>query len=133
LLRVSNCGLCVRTAQGDIRILKNPGDGLPKAHSEARIRFVANNQMSFSFVEEASQLRTLNLFILWKMDAEHNYMGMDIACPKETLDKGDIDCYWVAPWRKSSGVTLEETQIPVAPDLDEIVAIPAQDEKNIAN
>jgi hypothetical protein len=132
LLRVSNCGLCIRTAQGDIRILKSAGDGLPKAHSDARISFVANNQMSFFFAEETAQLRTLNLFVLWRTDAEHQYLGMDIACPKETRDKGDIDCYWIAPWRKSSGVTLNETQVLVATDLDEIVAIPAENEKNIA-
>jgi hypothetical protein len=132
LLRVSNCGLCIRTGQGDIRVLKSASDGLPKAHSDARIRFVANNQLSFFFAEEIAHLRTLNLFVLWRMDAEHNYLGMDIACPKETRDKGDIDCYWIAPWRKSSVVTLNETKIPFAPDLDEIVAIPAQDEKNIA-
>jgi hypothetical protein len=65
------------------------------------------------------------------MDAEHRYLGMDIACPKEAHDKGDIDCYWIAPWRKSNGVKLNKPQVPGAPDLDEIVAIPARDKKKI--
>ena len=133
LLRVSNCGLCIRTAQGDIRILKSPSDGLPKAHSDARVRFVSNNQMAFFFADEkALQLRSLNLFVLWRMDSEHQYLGMEIACPKETHDKGYIDCYWISPWRKLSRLKLNSPRVPIAPDLDEIVAIPGRDKNKIA-
>jgi hypothetical protein len=131
LLRVSNCGLCIRTNFGDIRILKSPADGLPKALSDARVSFVMNNQMEFAFAEEsAQQAQTLNLFVLWRMDANHEYLGMDIACPRDTRNKGDIECYWISPWRKADGVRLSVPKVPVAPtDLDEIVAVPARDKK----
>ena len=134
MVRVSNCGLCVRTAYGDVRILKSPGEGLPKALTDARVRFVTNNQLAFAFaVESVSHLESLNLFALWRMDGEHRYLGMDIACPKETRDKGDIACYWIAPWTKRTDVAVITRQTPVAPDLDEIVAVPAQDIKIVGN
>jgi hypothetical protein len=133
MLRVSNCGLCVRTPHGDIRILKSPIDGLPKALSDARVRFVTNNQLAFAFAENnVLRLQSLNLFILWRMSIDHQYLGIDVVCPKETHEKGDIDCYWIAPWRKPDGAKVDIPQTPVAPDLDEIVAIPARDEKKIA-
>jgi len=134
MIRVANCGLCVRTTHGDVRILKSSGEGLPKALSDARIRFVANNQMSFSFAQEVlPKLEGLNLFALWRMDADHSYLGLDIACPKKADDKGIIECYWIARWRKSAIIAAPRTpQVPVAPDLDEIVAVPARDIKTIA-
>ncbi len=105
LMRVSNCGLCVKTAFGEIRVLKAPSDGLPKATSDARVRFSSNNQMVFSFAEEMmAQLLSLNIFVLWKMDAQFKYTGMEIACPRRTYGKGDIDCYWIAKWQGRNGV-----------------------------
>jgi hypothetical protein len=134
MARVSNCGLCIRTPEGEIRVLKSPGEGLPKALSDARVSFVVNNQLVFSFAEEdEAPKRSLNLFVLWKMDADHKYLGMDIACPKTAHKKGDIECYWIASWRRpTESVISSVPQGPVAPDLDEIVAVPARNIKTVA-
>jgi hypothetical protein len=130
MLRVPNCGLCIRTPDGDIRILKCPTEGIPKALSDARIRFVTNNQMVFSFAEEEPmQVRTLNLFVLWRMDANHDYLGFDIACPQKATDKGDVECYWMTAWRAEARPTT--TAIGTTQnDLDEITALPADVDKH---
>ncbi|WP_433975257.1 hypothetical protein [Tunturiibacter lichenicola] len=131
MMRVSNCGLCVKTAYGEIRVLKAPSDGLPKATSDARVRFITNNQMAFSFAEDAaSKPPSLNIFILWRMDAEFKYIGMDIACPRRTHDKGDIDCYWITKWNGENTIQLVEPIRTVTADLDEITALPIDETKS---
>lgn len=131
LLRVANCGLCVRTPQGDIRILKSPSDGLPKALSDARIRFVTSNQMVFAFAQEMiPQLRSLNLFVLWKMDSNYEYVGLEIACPRTTNSQGEVGCYWIARWdNKSTPATVTPTTF-ATPDLDEIVPLRIEEPKS---
>lgn len=130
MLRVSNCGLCVKTAYGEVRVLKSPSNGLPKALSEARVRFSANNQMVFSFVKDVyKKSRHLNVFVLWKMDTEYKYSGLEIACPRRTRENGEIECYWIAKWPGRNRLTLLEPVRTPAADLDEITALPPDNEK----
>jgi hypothetical protein len=131
MMRVSNCGLCVKTSFGEVRILKSPSDGLPKALSDARVRFSTNSQMVFFFAAEALQrILTLNIFVLWKMDAEFKYSGMEIACPRRTHDNGDIECYWIAKWPGRNRIRLVEPARTNVTDLDEITALPLDDKKS---
>jgi hypothetical protein len=129
MLRVPNCGLCLRTPDGDVRILKCPPEGMPKALSDARIRFVTNNQMVFSFAEEIPlQVLALNLFVLWRMGPNHEYLGFDIACPRKADDKGEVECYWIAPWRKETTPARAAVETPQN-DLEEITALPGDIDK----
>jgi hypothetical protein len=131
MMRVSNCGLCVKTSFGEVRILKAPSDGLPKALSDARVRFSTNSQMVFHFAEEVlERIPNLNLFVLWKMDAEFKYIGIEIACPRRTKNNGDIECYWIAKWPGRNRIKLVEPSRISKNDLDEITALPLDDKKS---
>jgi hypothetical protein len=129
LQKVSNCGLCVQTPLGAVRILKATQDGLPKALSEARVRFSSNNQLvlEFSPDDKPEEVMSLNLFVLWTMDRNYQYTGMEIACPRRTDKEGTIDCFWITKWH-SDIQALPSTSAPsLSPDLDEIKPIPAKD------
>jgi len=130
--RVSNCGLCAKTPKGTIRILKGTTDGLPKAASEARQKFSTANQMTFRFDpnEKEPKLQNLNLFVLWRMDAEHTYRGMQIALPRRVREDGTIECYWVAEWRSNGEAAAPLPVTHIASDLDEIKALPSREKQN---
>lgn len=130
MAKVSNCGLCIQTAHGEIRVLKAPTDGVPKALSDARIRFSSNHQLTFPFAEEGvSPSLSLNIFVLWKMDSDFKYAGMQIACPRRARDNGEIDCYWTSDWHVHEGINLVKTTTVDSSDLDEITALPIDDVK----
>jgi hypothetical protein len=121
LQKVSNCGLCIATAYGEMRILKATADGVPKAFSDARIRFCSSNQMVFDFDGKPNleiENRSVNLVVLWKMDSDHQYLGMEIACPRRTLSDGEVDCFWIEKWDGSAAVTAATSTPAIGPDSD---------------
>jgi hypothetical protein len=124
--RVPNCGLCLRGPNYEIRILKASSDGVPRATSDARSRFYSSNQMQFAFVNgqrpDPQQPITLNLVVLWSMDASYSFAGLEIACPRGEQSDGRVDCYWITPWQAGESVpTLRESSSPrPESDLDEI-------------
>ncbi len=86
LERVPNCGLCLRGSGYEVRILKSSPDGIPKATSDARSRFYSSNQLRFAFAkaqgqDSQSEEITLGLILLWSLDGEYSYAGLEIACP----------------------------------------------------
>jgi hypothetical protein len=121
LPHVPNCGLCVVTDHGEIRILKTTVDGVPKAFSKARMRFYSSNQMVFDFDGRPNleiENRLLSLVILWEMDSDHKYVGMEIGCPRRTLADGSVDCFWIEKWDGSIGMAASETPKADGPDSD---------------
>jgi hypothetical protein len=126
LERIPNCGLCLSSPNYEIRILKASSDGVPKATSDARSRFYSSNQLQFAFANgqqsQAAQQITLNLVVLWSMDASHSYAGMEIACPRGENSDGTVDCYWIAKWQsgKSTASVAPPTPTASEADLDEI-------------
>ena len=110
LQRVSNCGLCVDSGVAQIRVLKATPMGLPKVTSEARQYFVQKNQqltLRFGAVEPEPMLQSLGLFVAWRMDHDHKYLGIEIACPRRTRDDGSVECYWVADYGKFKQIKPE--------------------------
>lgn len=127
LKRVSNCGLCVQTPYGTVRVLKSTHDGLPKATSDARVLFSTTNQLVLEFVPRkgAERVLSLNLFVLWSMSSDYEYTGMQIACPRHVDDEGVIECYWITKWKAAEATAVDPEIKPVSDDLDEIKAVPA--------
>lgn len=132
LQRVSNCGLCIQTEFGTVRVLKATNDGLPKAMSDARIRFSSSNQLVFQFGPDETPERTssLNLFVMWTMDREYQYTGIEIACPRRTDKDGNIDCFWIAKWQGDLQKLLPAPVLAANQDLEEIKPIPAKDKQS---
>jgi hypothetical protein len=99
---VPNCGLFVRLADAEVRILKMGPFGLPKATSVARSRYYSSNQMLLKFSEEdppnAPSDLPLALVLLWDIDEEYKYLGLEVACPRTTKDDGTVDCFWIEKW-----------------------------------
>src|SRR5579884_559755 len=82
---VPNCGLFVKLPEAEIRILKMGPFGVPKATSAARSRYYSSNQMLLGFCDGASQDVPdvpLALVLLWDIDEEFKYLGLDVACPR---------------------------------------------------
>lgn len=127
--RVPNCGLCLRGAGYEIRILKASSDGVPKATSDARSRFYRSNQLLFAFANnQAASVPaqpTLGLVLLWSMDASYAYAGLEVACPRDEKD-GQVDCYWISRWqpRQTSAQVRDPLPSAAEPDLDEIQPVP---------
>lgn len=119
--RVANCGLFIRPDSADIRILKACDSGVPKPTSDARRAFYTSNQMSFVFAPDQMppEPLALKLVLLWDVNADLDYLGMWIACPR---DKNG-DCFWLTKWDSGDAGILAASSGPSAPesDLDEIV------------
>jgi hypothetical protein len=124
--KISNCGLCLSLDDSQVRILKATQNGIPKATSEARRQFYSSNQLLLPFTnhkEPSSNLEVrLGLVVLWHMDANYNFSGIEVACPRKEREDGSVDCYWIARWKRDEerGVGSQSTPTPPMPDLDEI-------------
>jgi hypothetical protein len=99
---VPNCGLFVKLLDAEVRILKVGPFGVPKATSEARSRYYSSNQMLLKFSEGDRQNipseLPLTLVLLWDIDEEYNYLGLEVACPRTTNSDGTVDCFWINKW-----------------------------------
>jgi hypothetical protein len=124
--KIANCGLHLSLSNSQIRILKASQNGIPRATSEARRRFYSSNQLVLGFMRaecaDAQADVQLNLVVLWDMDSNYSYTGLEIACPRRERDDGTVDCYWIAQWRtEEANVSRFEPDSPSLPsDLDEI-------------
>jgi hypothetical protein len=127
--KIPNCGLCINRGLTQIRILKASTDGVPKASSEARIRFYQSNQSLLNFSENDSAnsapANLAGLVVLWELDEQKNYAGIQIACPRTTLRDGTVDCFWISTWTnaESAEETPEVRVDRTDPDLDGIQPI----------
>jgi len=126
---VPNCGLYVRLPEAEFRILKAGPWGVPKATSVARSRYYSSNQMFLEFNQagrtKVTEATPLTLVLLWDIDEEYKYLGLDIACPRTTNSDGTVDCYWITRWNRPEGIAGSDgtgSQGPNA-DLDEIKRI----------
>src|SRR5208282_293245 len=91
--RIANCGLCLRLDGCEVRILKATVGGIPKAASDARSRFYSSNQLLLQFEGRGSSMpeSTLSLIVLWDMDTDYSYSGIEIACPRGERRDGSVD------------------------------------------
>jgi hypothetical protein len=119
---VPNCGLYVRSGEAEFRILKPGPGGVPKATSAARSRYYSSNQMLLGFNPGNRFAVTgdlpLSLVLLWDIDEEYNYLGLEIACPRRTTKDGAVDCYWIEKWDKPESETLPAAPTSQGPDTD---------------
>jgi hypothetical protein len=128
---VPNCGLFVKLADAEIRILKTGPLGVPKATSAARSRYYSSNQMLLSFNERDSRETPcdlpLTLVLLWDIDEEFKYVGLEVACPRTTNSDGSVDCFWIARWNGGEQEAIPATVGPTipGPDLEGIGPISA--------
>jgi hypothetical protein len=103
---VPNCGLFVKLPDAEVRILKMGPFGVPKATSVARSRYYRSNQMLLKFSEADTQSvradMPLALVLLWDIDEEYKYLGLEVACPRTTNSDGMVDCYWIEKWDAGS-------------------------------
>lgn len=126
---VANCGIYVRLPEAEIRILKFGPGGVPKSTSPARSRYYSSNQMLLAFDERqrGKELRVdlpLALVLLWDIDEEFRYLGLEIACPRTVNRDGDVDCFWMETWTGSSIAAASDKPASSADtDLDEITAV----------
>jgi hypothetical protein len=122
--RIANCGLCLRLDGCEVRILKATVGGIPKAASDARSRFYSSNQLLLQFEGRGSSMpeSTLSLIVLWDMDTDYSYSGIEIACPRGERRDGSVDCYWKVRWQRKSDASKTPKAGPSGPggDLDEI-------------
>lgn len=111
---VPNCGLFVKLPDAEVRILKMGPFGVPKATSAARSRYYSSNQMLLKFSEVESKNvpsdLPLALVLLWDINEEYEYLGLEIACPRTTNNDGTVDCYWIEKWDGGS----ESRAVPTA-------------------
>lgn len=115
--RVPNCGLCIRLAHCEIRILKAGSDGVPKASSDARSRFYSSNQLVLQLAQNADKpdpqpVSALGLVVLWDVDRDLEYSGMQIACPRGERENGTVDCFWIVQWQRRQGTAARRTVSP---------------------
>jgi hypothetical protein len=128
---VPNCGLFVKLSEAEIRILKTGPFGVPKATSAARSRYYSSNQMLLKFNGDAppdGQVKLpLTLVLLWDIDEEFNYLGLEIACPRATNSDGTVDCFWIAKWKGAEPQAVPSKPEPSGsgPDLEGIAPIDA--------
>lgn len=122
--RIPNCGLCINQGLSQVRILKATAGGIPKATSDARRRFYSSNQylLPFATTNKTSQEPglPLSLVVLWSLDGEYSYQGIEIACPRMEREDGSVDCFWIAPWKIEEGKSLRPGPSKLEQDLDEI-------------
>jgi hypothetical protein len=125
--RIANCGLCIRLDGCEVRILKAAVGGIPKAASEARSRFYSSNQLLLPFDgRDSSMLEPmLSLIVLWDMDINYSYSGIEIACPRGERRDGSVDCYWKIRWERAVAANKAASANPaeLEPDLDEIKTV----------
>jgi hypothetical protein len=127
---VPNCGVFVRLPEADIRILKASLSGVPKSTSTTRSRYYSSNQMLFAFGKNYRDKTVhadlpLTLVLLWDIDSEFNYSGLEVACPRTTRADGSVDCFWIEKWTGSEALSKAVANSPDGPesDLDEITPI----------
>lgn len=122
--RIPNCGLCINQGLSQIRVLKTTVGGVPKATSDARRRFYSSNQylLPFAAPDKTNQELglPLSLVVLWSVDGEYSYRGMEIACPRMEREDGSVDCFWIAPWKEGNLKSLPPSPPKSEQDLDEI-------------
>ena len=128
---VPNCGLFAKLPEADIRILKTGPFGVPKATSAARSRYYSSNQMLLRFSEGNSDDTPcdlpLTLVLLWDIDEEFKYLGLEVACPRTAVSDGSVDCFWIAKWNGTEQEVIPATAGPTSPgpDLEGIAPIDA--------
>jgi hypothetical protein len=126
---VPNCGLFVKLSEAEIRILKTGPFGVPKATSAARSRYYSSNQMLLRFSARAASDNSSNLpltlVLLWDIDEEFNYLGLEVACPRATNSDGTVDCFWIAKWDgpKPQAIPVKAEPMEPGPDLEGIAPI----------
>lgn len=127
--RIPNCGLCLNGTKTQLRILKAGISGIPKASSDARSRFYCSNQYLLPFDAPNRSVSPpdtpLSLIVLWFLDSEFQFKGMEIACPKGEREDGGVECHWITDWQGDRGSSSVDPVSPISsgPDLDEIRAI----------
>jgi hypothetical protein len=126
---VPNCGLFVKLPEAEIRILKTGPFGVPKATSAARSKYYSSNQMLLRFSEadfdDTPSALPLTLVLLWDIDEEFKYLGLEVACPRIANGDGSVDCFWIAKWNGTEEGEIAATVGPAepGPDLEGIVPI----------
>lgn len=127
--KIPNCGLCLNGSGSQVRVLKATVNGVPKATSDARSRFYCSNQYMLPFGNAngpaAESQIPLSLVVLWTLDNDLQFRGMEIACPKRERADGSVECYWLAEWCGVQGaisISQDDATTQVT-DLDEIRAI----------
>ena len=124
--QVPNCGLCLNGSRSQLRILKATVNGVPKATSDARSRFYCSNQYLLPFDAPEGALTTaettLSLIVLWSLDSDFQFKGMEIVCPKREREDGTVECHWIEDWQaaKGSNPITQAQPTSVGSDLDEI-------------
>jgi len=127
--KVPNCGLCLNNGQTQMRILKATLTGIPKASSDARSRFYSSNQFLLPFENSTRSITEpqtpLNLVVLWTLNDDFSFRGLEIACPRREREDRSVDCYWIASWPGDEGSATIKEVGPMSPDadLDEIKPI----------
>jgi hypothetical protein len=127
--QVSNCGLCLNGSRSQLRILKATVNGIPKATSGARSLFYCSNQYLLPFEAPIGALQPsetpLSLIVLWSLDGDFQFKGMEIACPKREREDGSVECHWIEDWQgaKGSASIAQVSPTPLGSDLDEIKPI----------
>jgi hypothetical protein len=119
---VPNCGLYIKQPEAEFRILKTGPWGVPKATSEARSRYYSSNQLllglSRNNSEESDSDLPITLVLLWDINDQYGYLGLEIACPRNTKKDGTVDCYWITRWNGSASAASPVETPPQAPDTD---------------
>jgi hypothetical protein len=118
---VPNCGLYVKLPEAEFRILKTGPWGIPKATSIARSKYYKSNQMLLGFNQNKQELISdpaLSLVLLWDINDEYNYLGLEIACPRTTNSDDTVDCYWITKWNDLPSIAVTSAPIPQGPDQD---------------
>jgi hypothetical protein len=124
--QVPNCGLCLNGSRSQLRILKATVNGVPKATSDARSRFYCSNQYLLPFDAPKGSLTSsetpLSLIVLWSLDSDFQFKGMEIACPKREREDGSVECHWIEDWQaaKGSNPIAQVQPTSLGSDLDEI-------------
>jgi hypothetical protein len=128
--KIPNCGLCLNGSRSQIRILKATVNGVPKATSDARSRFYCSNQYLLPFDAPKGSIlpaeTPLSLIVLWSLDSEFQFKGMEIACPKKEREDGSVECHWIEDWQgaRVSASIAQISPTPLGADLDEIKPLP---------
>ncbi len=119
---VPNCGLFAKLPDAEIRILKVGPLGVPRATSAARSRYYSSNQMLLKFNEGVSDETPcdlpLTLVLLWDIDEEFKYLGLEVACPRTANSDGIVDCFWIAKWGGTEQGIIPAAEGPISPDSD---------------
>lgn len=121
---LANNGLLLRFGKYCIRILKSDHGDLPTpGHSRTKQNFY-QQMLPFGMPEPfgKSLAETLNLIVLWNVDARYGFQGLNLACPKWGDNrKNSVEAYWQVPVPylvcDISAFTLPSVEISIAEDL----------------